>query len=48
MLEAMKLPVEVIDGAIRVSFCRYTTLEEIDAFCEAIREAKQSLRAAVK
>ncbi len=48
VLEAMKLPVEVIDGAIRVSFCRYTTLEEIDAFCEAIREAKQSLRAAVK
>lgn len=48
VLEAMKMPVDVIDGAIRVSFCRYTTQEEVDAFCDAIREAKQSLRAAVK
>lgn len=48
VLEAMKLPVEVIDGAIRVSFCRYTSFEEVDSFCDAIRDAKQSLRAAVK
>ena len=48
VLEAMKLPAEVIDGAIRVSFCRYTTLEEIDAFCDAVREARESLRSAVK
>lgn len=43
VLEAMKVPVEVIDGAIRVSFCRYTTLEEIDIFCDVIREARESL-----
>ena len=48
VLESMKLPVSVIDGAIRVSFCRYTTMEEIDAFCDAIKEARESLRAAVK
>ena len=48
VLEAMKLPADVMDGAIRVSFCRYTTMEEIDAFCDALRDAHQSLRAAVK
>ena len=48
VLEAMKMPVDIIDGAIRVSFCRYTTIEEIDALCDAIREARESLRAAVK
>lgn len=48
VLESMKLPVSVIDGAIRVSFCRYTSMEEINAFCDAIREARESLRAAVK
>ena len=48
VLEAMKLPPEVMDGAIRVSFCRYTTLEEVDALCDALRDAHQTLRAAVK
>ncbi len=48
VLEAMKLPPEVMDGAIRVSFCRYTTLEEIDALCDALRDAHQTLRSSVK
>ncbi len=48
VLEAMKLPPEVMDGAIRVSFCRYTTLEEVDALCDALRDAHQSLRSSVK
>lgn len=44
VLEAMKLSSEIMDGAIRVSFCRYTTLQEVDGFCDAIREACVSLR----
>lgn len=48
VLEAMKLPPEVIDGAIRVSFCRYTSIEEVDALCDALCEAHMSLRPAVK
>ena len=48
VLESMKLKSDIIDGAIRVSFCRYTTMEEADAFCDALRQARESLRAAVK
>jgi len=48
VLEAMKLKPEVMDGAIRVSFCRYTTIEDVDGFCDALREAHQTLRSAVK
>lgn len=48
VLESMKLRPEVMDGAIRVSFCRYTTMEEIDAFCDAVRQARESLRHAVR
>ena len=43
VLEAMGLPERVIDGALRVSFSRYTTREDIDALCDALRDAKQSL-----
>ena len=48
VLEAMKLRPEVMDGAIRVSFCRYTSLDEVDALCDALRDAHKSLRSAVK
>ncbi len=48
VLEAMKLRPEVMDGAIRVSFCRYTSLEDVNAFCDALRDAHQSLRFAVR
>lgn len=43
VLEAMGLSSKVIDGAIRVSFSRYTTMEEADALCDALKEAKESL-----
>ncbi len=43
VLEALGLPSKVIDGALRVSFSRFTTMEEIDAFCDALRDAQQSL-----
>lgn len=37
VLSAMSLSPEVIDGSFRVSLCRYTTQEEIDAFIEGIQ-----------
>ncbi|MGI5936984.1 MAG: cysteine desulfurase family protein [Oscillospiraceae bacterium] len=43
VLEAMGLKNEVLDGAIRVSLSRYTTREEIEIFCDAIKEARESL-----
>ena len=48
VLEAMKLKSQVIDGAIRVSFSRFTTMEEVDTFCDELRFARESLRAAVR
>jgi len=47
VLEEMGLPSEVIDGAIRVSLSRFTTREELDAFCDALRRARETLRPAV-
>ena len=47
VLEAMGLPAAVIDGAIRVSFSRFTTETEIDAFCGALREAREAVRPSV-
>ena len=43
VLEAMGLPSNVIDGALRISFSRFTTQQDVDALCDALREAKQSL-----
>lgn len=43
VLEAAGLPCDVIDGALRISFSRYTTEEEIYAFCEGIKDAKHKL-----
>lgn len=37
VLTAMQLPPEVIDGSFRISLCRNTTAEEIDAFLAGIR-----------
>ena len=48
VLEAMRLPPEVIDGAIRVSFCRDNTAEEVDFFAEKLREARATLRPALR
>lgn len=43
VLEAMKLPTEVIDGAVRISFSRFTTQSDIDALCAALKEAHDTL-----
>ena len=48
VLAAMGLPSDVIDGAIRVSLSRYTTREEADAFCDALRDARERLRSSVR
>ena len=37
VLEAMKLPPEVIDGSFRISLCKDTTSNEVDALLDAIR-----------
>ena len=44
VLEAMDLPAAVIDGALRISFSRFTTAEETDAFCDALTAARKRLR----
>lgn len=43
VLEAMGLPARVIDGALRISFSRYTTLEEADMLCQTLIRAHDSL-----
>ena len=44
VLEAMGLSSQVIDGALRVSLSRFTTPDEIDAFCDALTAARKRLR----
>ena len=43
VLEAMRLPAPVIDGALRLGLSRCTTAAELDAFCAFLREARESL-----
>ena len=43
VLEAIGLKSDVIDGAIRVGLCRFTTEEDIDALCAALAEAHDTL-----
>ncbi len=43
VLEAMGLPAAVIDGTLRIGLSRYTTGEEMDAFCRAVYEARTTL-----
>ena len=43
VLEAMGLDSKTIDGAIRVGLSRFTTEEDIDAFCRALTDAHDSL-----
>lgn len=43
VLEAMGLPAPVIDGALRLGFSRYSTEAEADAFCDALRDARETL-----
>lgn len=44
VLEAMKLPPVVIDGAIRASFSTQNSEADVMALCEALRYAKQTLK----
>ncbi len=43
VLEAMGLPAPVIDGAIRISFSRMNTPEDVDALVQALGEAHDTL-----
>ena len=43
VLEAMHLPATVIDGAIRISFSRFNTPEDVSALCSALLEAHDTL-----
>ena len=43
VLEAMKLPPKIIDGAIRISFSKYSTLEEAEYFVQRLTAAAQRL-----
>ena len=43
VLEAMGLPSRIIDGAIRLSFSRYTTIEEVDYFVDVLTDALSRL-----
>jgi len=43
VLESMGIANEIIDGAIRVSISRYSTIAEINAFCDGIKTARESL-----
>ena len=43
VLEAMGLPANVIDGAVRISLSRYTTQQELDELCAALKDAHDTL-----
>lgn len=44
VLTALGLPDERIDGALRISFSRFTTMEEIDALLAGLKRVQQTLR----
>ena len=48
VLEAMKLPNDVIDGALRVSFSRYSTEEEAAYFVDKLHDATKRLYKVLK
>jgi len=43
VLEEMSLKNEVIDGALRVSFSRYSTMDEAEFFVQALKQASLTL-----
>lgn len=43
VLEAMQLPAQVIDGAIRISFSRCSSEEDVRALCSALKRAHDTL-----
>ena len=44
VLEAMGLPNDVIDGAVRVSFSPYNTPEDVQQLAEALADAIRTLK----
>lgn len=43
VLEAMQLPAAVIDGAVRISFSRFSTEEDVNALCRCLLRAHDTL-----
>ena len=43
VLEAMGLPSRTIDGALRIGLSRFTTTEDAEALCQALKEAHDTL-----
>ena len=43
VLEAIGLPAPVIDGALRIGLSRFTTGEDVEALCAALRDARNTL-----
>ncbi len=43
VLEAMRLPAQIIDGAVRISFSRYSTEDEVLALCSSLKRAHDTL-----
>jgi cysteine desulfurase len=43
VLASMSLPADVMDGAIRISLCRFTTEKEIRYFCDCLVQARNTL-----
>ncbi len=43
VLTAMGLPPARVDSAIRVSFCRDNTLDEVDEFCRLLKKGTEEL-----
>ena len=48
VLESMGESPEVIDGAVRISLSRYSTMEETDYFIRELREAAGTLRVKIR
>jgi cysteine desulfurase len=48
VLEAMRLPNDIIDGALRISFSRFSTKEEAACFVQKLRDAAQRLYQVLK
>ena len=46
VLREMGLKKEHVDSALRISFSRFNTKDDIDGLCEALKEAKARLRKA--
>jgi cysteine sulfinate desulfinase/cysteine desulfurase-like protein len=44
VLKAMGIKRERIDSALRISFCKHNTIEEIDAFFEILKAAKKEIK----